>query len=98
MRDIIRQAGKVQSTRQIRDRATSVSGQDIENPRNAWRKAADRQRLIEENSSNLGTFEQLLQIAVGVVLCLDVVAELSIDSVQLFIHRRQFLLGSFQLL
>ena len=75
-----------------------VSGNQIEQLGDRWRKAADHEIAIEENRRDLSTLEEVVQIAVGTIEFVDLVVELAVDRLQLLVDRLGLLLGGFQLL
>ena len=81
----------------VHQRATPVTGNEIEDLRDGRRKVANLEIFVEKDRRNLGALEQIIEIAVGAVQFLDLAAELVVHGLQFFVHRLQFLFRGLEL-
>lgn len=62
------------------------------------REALDAQPLVQEQRGDLGAGEEVVQVVVGPLELIDLLAELGVDRGELLVERAQLLGGGLQLL
>ena len=83
---------------EIRERASYVARNHIEERFCRRREKADVEARIEENRCDLGAVEHILQIVRGLALALERFLQLAVEGVQFLVERLKLLLGGEQLL
>ena len=84
--------------REVRDRPALVTGDDIEQIRDARREALDAQRGVEEHGADVGGADQVLQIVVGARNHVELEFQLAVHGLQLLVDRLQLLLAGLEFL
>ena len=82
---------------EVGDRAAFIARRDIEQFRDARRKAIDAHLRIEEQDSNVGRRHQILDVAMGARDAFELRLEFAVDGLQLLVDRLQLLLAGLQL-
>jgi hypothetical protein len=83
--------------REIGYRAAFITGDDIEEVRDARSEAIDAQLRIKEQDSNVCRGHQILDVAVGARDALELGFQFAVDGLQLLVDGLQLLLASLQL-
>src|SRR5690349_3324607 len=84
--------------REICDGPSRIAGNEAEYSAGGRREIPDAQLLVEENRRDLGTVEEVSQVAVSVVELRDLAADFGVDGLQFFVERLEFLLRGLQFL
>jgi hypothetical protein len=82
---------------EVRDRPALVAGRDIEELRDARRKALDAELGVEEQGADFGGAHQILQVAVRAADAFEFQLQLGVERLKLLVHRLQFFLRGFEL-
>ncbi len=77
--DVVFEIRVGEPTDEVGQRPAVVAGNEIEQLGDRRREAADHEISVEENRRDLGALEEVVQVAVGAIELVDLVAELSID-------------------
>ena len=96
--DVVAEAFNVEAAGQVRDGPAHVGRPDVEDGRYGGREAADHQLVVEEHGSDVGAFEQVVQVVVGAIERIHLAAEFDIDGMQFLVDGLELFLGSLQFL
>src|SRR5207302_3688912 len=88
--DVVLEIRVGEPTDEVGQRSAVVAGNEVEQLGDRRREAADHEISVEKNSRDLGTFKEVVQIAVGAIKLLDLVGELTVYGLQFFVDRLQF--------
>ena len=83
--------------REIGDRAAFITGNDVEEIRDARREAIDPHLGVEKQDSDVGRGYEILDVAVGARNALEPGFQFAVDGLQLLVDGLQLLLAGLQL-
>ena len=90
--DIILQLGIIDAADNIGEGSSTITRNEIEQPRDCRREASHHEIAVEKNGGYLGTLKQVVEITIGAIQLVNLAAQLVIDGLQYFVDRLQFLL------